>query len=387
MKILVISHTYIAPINRDKWKAMAHLYPNDEIRVLFPTQWPTHLFTHQADNPARDNLANCQFIALDTFYAGNEVRYGYKVKQLYKLLKNFRPDIIHVEQGDNAFSYFQVICLSKYIALRGILKGERFYPKFVFFTWVNWQARFSLKYRMFWRWLEKFNLAHASGAIVGNNDARDILNQKNFSKPTLVLPQLGVNQEIFKPPVEKKQTQTIGFLGRLVPEKGIQLLVEVFGQLKQNFPDWKLLIVGRGPEQVGLETYVCDNNIQDVSFHPPVSHYQMSDLINSLDILVLPSYDTPDWKEQFGHILIEAMACGVPVIGSSAGEIPNVIHDAGLIFEQKNHRALLDSLKTLMQDYTLSLSLGRRGLEHVSKNYSHQAIAVKTHEFWESIMS
>ena len=131
---------------------------------------------------------------------------------------------------------------------------------------------------------------------------------------------------------------------------------------------------------------VQKSNLQDITFCPPVSHYKMAELINNIDILVLPSYDTPDWKEQFGHILIEAMACAVPVIGSSAGEIPNVIKDAGLIFEQKNHQALLDSLKTLMQDEKLRETVGKKGLERVIKYYSHQAIAIKTHEFWELII-
>jgi len=408
MKILVISHTYIAPINRDKWKTVAILYPNDEIKVVFPLVWPTHLFIHKAQNIENDNLQNCEFIALDTFKAGNEVLYGYRVKPLYRLLKGFGPDIIHVEQGDNAFSYFQVIFLKKLLWLKEFIsvgrspttprwlrragplhppkKRRSVYTKFIFFTWVNWQANFSLKYRLIWRWLEKFNLAHSSGAIVGNGDAQKILHAKNFTKPIQVFPQLGVNQDVFKPNPTKKSTKTIGFLGRLVPEKGVLLLLQVFLELKKTFPEWNLLIVGRGPEQEALEHFVRQNKIQDVMFAPPVSHYEMANLINTIDILVLPSYDTPDWKEQFGHILIEAMACAVPVIGSSAGEIPNVIQDAGLIFEQKNHQALLDSLKTLMQDESVRKVFGQKGLERVTKHYCHEAIAQATHKFWEEIL-
>ena len=54
--------------------------------------------------------------------------------------------------------------------------------------------------------------------------------------------------------------------------------------------------------------------------------------LRALDALVLPSESTPLWKEQFGHVLIEAMACGVPVVGSDSGAIPEVIGEAGLLF-------------------------------------------------------
>ncbi len=391
MKILVVSHTYIAPINRDKWKALASLYPDDEIKVLFPSLWPTHLFTHKAENVEQDNLPNCQFIAMNTFKAGNEVLYGYHFAPLYKLLKIFAPEIIHVEQGDNAFSYFQIILLSKLIRLSTVMQAVPSctspQTKFVFFTWVNWNARFSLKYRLFWRWIEKINLATSAGAIVGNNDAKTILQNKNFHKPILVLPQLGVNQRVFTPqPMHANDIKYIGYIGRLVEEKGVLLLLEAFKQIEHQFPDWHLIIVGRGPNQEMLEQFVTQNNLNSkIHFKPPVSHYEVAKLINTLDILVLPSYDTPDWKEQFGHIIIEAMACAVPVIGSSAGEIPHVIKNAGIVFEQKNRESLLASLQTLMQDKALRKTLGKKGLEHVAKHYSHQAIATATHIFWRLV--
>ena len=73
-------------------------------------------------------------------------------------------------------------------------------------------------------------------------------------------------------------------------------------------------------------------------------------LLNELDVLVLPSLTRRNWKEQFGRILIEAMACEVPVVGSSSGEIPHLIADAGLVFPEGDVEALRDALCKLMQD-------------------------------------
>jgi len=102
MKVLVVSHTYIAPVNRDKWKALALNYSDVTLKVVFPTRWPGNLMQHESGDLGPENLPKCEFIALDGFNFGNEMTYGYYPVNLFKLLKNFRPDIIHVEQGDNA---------------------------------------------------------------------------------------------------------------------------------------------------------------------------------------------------------------------------------------------------------------------------------------------
>jgi glycosyltransferase involved in cell wall biosynthesis len=85
-------------------------------------------------------------------------------------------------------------------------------------------------------------------------------------------------------------------------------------------------------------------------------------------------------------VLIEAMACGIPVIGSNAGEIPNVIANAGLIFEQKNEVGLLAQLQALMQDDQLRMRLGEKGRKRVECYYSHEAIAKNTHDYWRLLL-
>ena len=381
MKILVVSHTYCAPINREKWKVLSQLYPEDQLLVIFPRHWPTHLFTYDIAHEDQDNIPGCTFQAFTVRCAGNEVLYTYKMRDLYRVLSSFCPDIIHVEQGDNALCYFQIIALKKLLRLSA---------RIVFFTWINWHVYTSLKYRCSLGLIERFNRNNSAGAVVGNQDAQGILEQKQFNKPILVLPQLGVNNELFAPAAQQQKADggTIGFLGRFVAEKGIELLLQAFAQLHPHFPLWRLVLVGKGPLRAELEKLVEHYGLSDsVSFGFPVTHHQMPALLNTLDIMVLPSYDTPEWKEQFGHIIIEAMACHVPVIGSSAGEIPHVIADAGLVFEQKNVHSLATCLHALMSDRHERLRLGKKGAERVAHFYSHQAIAHATRTFWSSILS
>ena len=101
--------------------------------------------------------------------------------------------------------------------------------------------------------------------------------------------------------------------------------------------------------------------------------------------MVLPSRTTATWKEQFGRVLTEAMACGVPVVGSNSGAIPEVIADAGLIFPEGDAMSLAAQLQRLANEHTLAVELGRRGMARVVDNYSQKRIAAKTAAFLQEL--
>ena len=382
MRVLVIGHAYISPINREKWQVFSKKYSDIQIKILIPKFWPATLFEIEAGNLSGYNSENCEFVSFKTFKSGNEVLYGYNFFNMINLIKNFNPDLIHVEQGDNAFSYFQAILLAKIFCKK---------TKFIFFTWVNWEEKRSWKYKLFWKIIEKFNLFFSNGAIVGNSDAKSILRKKGFRPPVEVLLQLGVNKkrfkQIFEKSLEKQDKKYIGFIGRIVREKGIFNLVDAFAMLYKKFRNWNLLFVGDGVNKKELLEYVHKNNLEDrIEFRKSVAHEQVYKILNELDIFVLPSYDTPNWREQFGHVLIEAMFCKIPIIGSDAGEIPNVIKDAGLIFKQKNVNELFICLKKLIEDRDLRQELKQKGYKHFCKNYSYEIIAEKTYNFWKKFV-
>lgn len=379
MRVLVVSHTYISPINRDKWKVLAQRYKDLTLMVVFPKHWPTCLFTHQAQISVDEQLQNCTFLALDTLRAGNEILYRYAHRPFYNAIQSFKPDLIHVEQGDGALSYFQTILYTKWL-----------YPKAksVFFTWLNWVPEHSLKHRIFLTPLEKINLACSDGAIVGNHDAQDLLRQKGFARPILVLPQLGINADIFKPPTEQNMhyAKYICYIGRIIEEKGIFDLANAFVRLSDSFKDWNLLFVGKGPAMSALRSFIATSSMSSrMHISQPVAHENIVHLLHNIDILVLPSYDTPTWREQFGHVLIEAMGCKVPIVGSDAGEIAHVIGSCGLIFKQKNQQSLLEQLANLMQDEVLRKEMGEQGYQRAHANYRHESIADKTYAFWQEL--
>ena len=159
---------------------------------------------------------------------------------------------------------------------------------------------------------------------------------------------MGVNEDLFRPQAQPElraelgiepQEFVVGFVGRFVIEKGILTLLKALTPLKER--SWKVVLLGRGELEAQIREEARRSGILDrLIIINSVPHDQVYRYINVMDTMVLPSetltaqttLTAKGWKEQFGHVLIEAMACQVPVVGSDSGEIPHVIQDAGLFF-------------------------------------------------------
>jgi glycosyltransferase involved in cell wall biosynthesis len=110
------------------------------------------------------------------------------------------------------------------------------------------------------------------------------------------------------------------------------------------------------------------------------------DRLRSFSVLVQPSLTRPHWKEQFGRALMEAMACGIPVIGSASAEIPHVVANAGLIVPEGDPQALRQTLATLLTDTALRAELGRRGRTRVLACFTNARIAEQTVSTYRAVL-
>ena len=106
-----------------------------------------------------------------------------------------------------------------------------------------------------------------------------------------------------------------------------------------------------------------------------------------MDAMALPSLTRKNWKEQFGRVLIEAMACEMPVIGSDSGEIPNVIGDAGLVTPEGDAQALAAALARLGADPALRADLARRGRQRVLDRFTQEQVARRTAALYQEVLS
>jgi L-malate glycosyltransferase len=186
----------------------------------------------------------------------------------------------------------------------------------------------------------------------------------------------------------------IGFVGRFVEEKGLLTLCDAVAGLAQDKP-WKLLLLGRGELKEQLIARAEKAGISDrLIILESVPHADVPRYINLMNTLVLPSQSTEKfktltsvgWKEQFGHVLIEAMACQVPVIGSDSGEIPHVIGDAGMVFPEGNAAALRDCLTRLMEQPGVAIDLSKRAYDRAMKCYTNRALAQQQLDFYHHLV-
>lgn len=389
MKILVASHTYIVDLNCEKLKELAKLKPELQVTVVVPKLWQPGGVQNKLIETKPKIDGNFRVVPLQNFSQNNQglLTFG---QGIIKLLKEFRPNIIQVEQGAKSLGYAQLITLNKLLKLKA---------KNVLFTWWNlpYQNKFPID------WLEKYNLDHTDGLIVGNQDGADILREHGYKNQVEIMPQLGVNEQLFSPRTQpelreklniQSQEFVVGFVGRFVPEKGILTLIKALNSL--TFLSWKLLLLGRGELKETIQQQAREAGIQDrLIIIESVPHDCVADYINLMNVLVLPSETTyqfktltaAGWKEQFGHVLIEAMACRVPVIGSNSGEIPHVIGEAGLIFPEGDATALANSLKQLIEQPQLCDRLSQMGYQRVITKYTNQALAKQQLEFYQKLLA
>ncbi|MCB2205490.1 glycosyltransferase family 4 protein [bacterium] len=372
MNILVISHTYITRVGREKWRELARLY-DVNLRIIVPTVWKDYLFTiKQADHP--DDELDVR--GLPVLFSGKEAAHVYRSFSLG--MRGFKPDILHVEEGTDAFSYFQALLYRRFFAPKA---------KTLFFTWMNFEKKLSFPFSFF----ERFNLRRSDAAICGNSDARDILREKGYEAPIHVMPLLGLDPELFQKrenPALKAELglsgTVIGFIGRFVPEKGVMDLVEAAAKLKGDF---SVLVIGGGAMEQDLRDRAESLGIADrVRLVISIPHSEIPKHINVMDMLVLPSYTVPHWKEQFGQVLVQAMASEVPVVGSTHAEIPRVIGDAGFTFEEKNWDAMQEIMQRLLDDTALREEYGKKGRERVLEHYTNTRMAEKTMAVYRELL-
>lgn len=391
MRILVASHTYIVPLNCEKLRTLAQLHPEVEVTIVVPKTWKPGGVQNKVIHPKAVDEGNFRVIPISNFSQNNQglLCFGW---DFVKLLRTFKPHIIQVEQGSKAIGYAQAITLNRILGLNA---------KTLFFTW--WNLPYDLKFPI--NHLEGYNLRYTDGIVVGNQDGVDILQDHGYEGPMRVMPQLGVDDSIFAPQPQPELRASldiqpddfvVGFVGRFVPEKGLLTVAKALAQIASTdtTPPWKWLLLGRGPLKEELMKTLDATGISDrVRWVESVPHDEVPHYINAMDTLLLPSETTYDfktltstgWKEQFGHVLIEAMACQVPVIGSDSGEIPHVIKDAGLVFPEGDADQLTHCLLDVMRSPDRKEELGQLGYQRAMTTYTNKALAKELLSFYKEL--
>jgi glycosyltransferase involved in cell wall biosynthesis len=363
MKVLMVSKSLVLGAYHGKLRELAK--QGVDLTVIVPPRWGNQALEVRDSSDYNIRVVPCTFSGSNHFYF-----YRSRIGPL-------DADLVHLEEEPWSLVTHQLVrtCV-------------REHKPFVFFTWQNIYKSYPPPFRYF----ERFSFKHARVGIAGTEEARELLRTRSFSGPIAVIPQFGIDPNFFcRRDVSNLKNElglagrfVLGYIGRIVPEKGIADLIRSLVLLPERCV---LLLVGDGQfrrtaEQLAEQLGVTSR----VRWIPQVSSLQVPDYMNVLDVLVLPSRTTRRWKEQFGRVLIEAMACETPVVGSSSAEIPKVIGQAGLVFPEGEVAALAERLRSLYEGPDLAASLGAEGRARVLERFTHRHIAEETVKIYRQVL-
>ena len=265
-------------------------------------------------------------------------------------------------------------------------RGARVVPA----TFQNLVKRYPFPFSYF----ETRVMQRASGWIAFGQTVHETQQPKAIyaAKPSRIISP-GVDVQVFKVDAQARRSlrskfgwddtvPIVGYLGRFVPEKGLTTLMRALESVRQP---WRALFVGGGPMQGDLAAFAAAHAGR-VHVATGVTHDGVPAHLSAMDVLCAPSETTARWREQFGRMLIEAMACGVPVAASRSGEIPHVVGDAGALLPEREPAAWTRALDDLLGAPARRRELSARGLTRVHEQFA-LPVAARSHlAFFEELL-
>jgi glycosyltransferase involved in cell wall biosynthesis len=362
MRVLILSKACVQGIYQRKLEEIARR--GVDLTVVVPPGWRDERGWLALERSYTDG-----YRLLVTPIALNGSFHLHYYPRLARLLAEVKPDLVHIDEEPYNLATWQAMRLA-----------QREDAQVLFFTWQNRERRYPPPFR----WFEQYAYRHASYAIAGNHDALCVLRAKGYAGPASVIPQFGVDPSLYSQAQPPSGQCVIGYVGRLVQEKGIDDLMRAVAELSGE-PLLRLL--GGGPDRERLQALANELGIGERTvFDPQIPSSDVPRYLARLHVLVLPSRTQPNWQEQFGRVLPEAMVSGVPVVGSDSGEIPKVIGDAGLVYPEGDVEILRARLQALLEDQALWRELAERGRRRALEHYTQAQVAAQTVAVYRSLL-
>ncbi|MFZ4775481.1 MAG: glycosyltransferase [Terrimicrobiaceae bacterium] len=365
MKALIISHPCATATNQAVFAGVRRITGWD-LQLVVPARWRDEFGNSlgQADDPELEG----RVIKVPVIFNGNIILHCYRMGWS-SFLRRGNYDVIYMHHEPYALATGQV-CLAN--------SRQRNPAAFGFYSAQNIFKTYPPPFS----WVENFVHRSSRFCFPVSRTVADVLAAKKTRALCTVCP-LPVDPAIYFPRdtgsgVQLKEANEviIGYVGRLVESKGLATLAAALARIPHLA--WKLHVVGTGEFRGAFEQLLKEGNILDrVTFHGFIPHLKTPEYLSAMDLLVVPSETRPNWKEQFGRVIVEAMACGTPVLGSDSGEIPVLIQSGGggIVFPEANAPALAECLSRMIESPALRYELAERGRVWVSETATLEVVA------------
>lgn len=357
MRVALVSKTFVADAAQRQLEWLVR-QPGIELTLITPPEWRSDDGRLLPFTPRY--TSGYEVRQVPVIFNGHYHYYLYR--GLRRALAELRPELVHIDEEPYNPAGTQ--------AQRAASAAG---ASTVFVAWQNLYRAYPPPFAQ----MERYNYSHTAHIIAGNAGAADVLRRKGYSGPISTFSVHGVDPDIFRPLPSRRNPDrfVVGYVGRLVVYKGAGLLIEALA----GMPDHCLLrLVGSGPDEAALRQLAQERGVAGrVTFAPAVPTSAIPEELAGMDVLAAPSLTQPNWIEQFGRVLIEGMACEVPVVGSSSGEIPHVLGDAGVVVPEGDALALRRALLELAAEPERRVEYARRGRRRVLEQYTQEQVARK----------
>jgi len=366
MKLLVVSHPCATAANQRLYATMQSL-SGWQVTLVIPANWKDEFGNRLDEATLTDRV-----LKVPVLMNGNIIFHVYQ-KRWGDFLRKEQFDAIYLHHEPYALATAQV-CFAN--------QRQSNPAAFGFYTAQNIAKRYPFPFSF----LEKAVYRASTFAFPITEAVAGVLSSKGYKGAATVCP-LPVELERYRPrgatedramiPRDEEQV-IIGYVGRFVEVKGLRTFALALCEIG-HLP-WKLVMIGKGEFEMEFHEILRSRGLAGrVEFLGYIPHDETPRYLSAFDLLVLPSETQPNWKEQFGRVITESLACGTPVIGSNSGEIPNLIKssDGGLVFSEKNVMQLADALKTMIGNPELRIQKAAQGMAWVKAHISLQAVARK----------
>ena len=376
MHLLVVSHPCTTPINQQIYAELEQ-QTGWKISLIIPDQWKDE-FGNVLEGGVWPGL-RATIEKVPVWKNGHIVLHVYR-KDWTRYFRKNPFDAIYMHNEPYAMATAQ-ICWANARTLKA---------PFGFYSAQNILKQYPPPFS----WLESMVYRNSAFAFPITEAVDEILRAKKFRGRSEVCA-LPLDPEIYRPRGAQADRQlipraddevVIGYVGRIVEPKGLRTLGAALPLLRDL--RWKLVVIGKGDFEETFRQLLKDGEVMDrVEFLGFVPHVETPRYLSAFDILVVPSETQPNWKEQFGRVITEAMASGTPVVGSDSGEIPNLIRkaDGGLVFPERNASEFAKGLRSLMTQRELREKYAENGRKWVEREVSLAAVARKMAATLESV--
>jgi glycosyltransferase involved in cell wall biosynthesis len=357
LRLLCVSHPCVTPANQEFF-ARVERRTGWDLAIVVPKRWKNEYGTQAAERwPAFGG----SIIPVPVVLAGNIPLHFY-AGGLTRQIRRWRPDALFMHHEPYGLATFQAFRTARRM---GIPAG--FYSAQNLLKTYPWPIRR----------LERTVHSTAAFALPVSEEVADVLRAKGYRGPLQVLP-LGVDTSAFAavnggPP---DRPFTLGYVGRLADEKGVDTLLEALALLRDT--DARCVIAGDGPARTTLEELAGRLGVSDrVEWTGYVPHDEVPRAYAAMDMAVIPSRTVPSWKEQFGRVVLEALATETPVIVSDSGELPRLTArtGGGWTFPEGDPEALAGRVRELLTDRPAIQRAAAAGAANVRREYDLDVIA------------